>query len=134
MKVRIHMQNPFNQFNQNSWQNIPVPPQYAVVKNDANEIRIAKVGLSWTSLIFGCFPALFRGDWYHFLFFLFLQADYELVALIFHFPTWAIIPFASLVFTFGYNYLYFRRLFSQGFVPADERSKQLLTKARYWRH
>ena len=45
------MQNPFgnnNQNNQDFFNNLPIPPNYAKIKNDEGEMRIAKVGFSWT--------------------------------------------------------------------------------------
>jgi Protein of unknown function (DUF2628). len=65
------MQNPFgnnNQNNQDFFNNLPIPPNYAKIKNDEGEMRIAKVGFSWTVFLFGPFPALFRNDWYNFFF------------------------------------------------------------------
>ena len=62
------MQNPFGNQNDNQdfLRNVPVPPNYAKVINDAGDIRIAKVGISWTTFWFGPLPAVFRGDWYNF--------------------------------------------------------------------
>lgn len=31
-----------------------------------------------------------------------------------------------------YNMMYFKHLFNRGFVPADDRSCDLLTRAHYW--
>ena len=66
------MQNPFGNNNNNdqnpfNLNNLPLPPNYAKIVNDQGDIRIAKVGISWTTLWFGPLPALFRGDYYNFL-------------------------------------------------------------------
>lgn len=44
------MQNPFGNQNNNQdfLKNLPTPPNYAKVTNDTGDIRIAKVGISWT--------------------------------------------------------------------------------------
>ena len=55
------MQNPFgnnNQNNQDFFNNLPIPPNYAKIKNAEGDMRIAKVGFSWTIFLFGPFP-----DW-----------------------------------------------------------------------
>lgn len=62
--------NPFN-FNfgdDNDQDNLLkiIPPNYAVVKNDRGQIRVNKVGLSFTCLFFCNLPAIFRADWYNF--------------------------------------------------------------------
>ena len=50
------MQNPFGNNNNNDNQNpfnlnnLPLPPNYAKIVNDQGDIRIAKVGFSWTTL------------------------------------------------------------------------------------
>ena len=68
-------------------------------------IKEAPVGFSWTTLIFGFFPALFRSDW-----------------------KWAAIMFiltmitsglSGLVFMFIYNKLYIRDLIGRGFKAAS---------------
>ena len=77
------MQNPFGNQNNNQdfLKNLPVPPNYAKVINDAGDIRIAKVGISWTTFWFGPLPAVFRGDWYNFALMLVWDAIYVLFAL-----------------------------------------------------
>ena len=78
------MQNPFgnnNQNNQDFFNNLPIPPNYAKIVNDQGVLRIAKVGFSWTTLWFGPIPALFRGDYYNFILMIVLDLDYVLVAM-----------------------------------------------------
>lgn len=93
------MQNPFGNNNNNDQNpfdlnNLPLPPNYAKVVNDQGQIRIAKVGISWTTLWFGPLPALFRGDYYNFLLMIVLDLDYALVVLFFWFKLVNAIPVA----------------------------------------
>ncbi|OXT10241.1 hypothetical protein CBI42_10765, partial [Streptococcus sp. KR] len=39
----------------------------------------------------------------------------------------------GIVWMLIYNMMYFKHLFNIGFVPADDRSKELLTSAKYWK-
>lgn len=70
------------------------------------QYKTAPIGFSWTTLFFGCFPALFRSDW-----------------------KWALIQFGLALVTFGiswlvmpflYNKLHIKELLNKGFVPTDE--------------
>lgn len=83
-----------------------------MLKNDAGLQKATKLGFSWTTLFFGFFPALFRGDW-----------------------LWALIIFAAGLITFGistvvfafiYNKIYINNLMEKGFKPADEYSQAAL--------
>ena len=133
------MRNPFGNGNDDDEnQNmIPIPPNYATItKPETGEIRIAKVGFSFTSLLFNVWPSAFRGDWYNLLCMLGIQLIASMGILM-----WSTIPLASVEsvasFVFRiiwgslYNMMYFKHKFNQGFVPADERSKQLLMQANY---
>lgn len=64
-------------------------------------VKTAPVGFSWTTLFFGFFVPLLRGDW--------MWAAIILVANIFSYGL------ASIVFAFVYNKIYMKSLFSKGF-------------------
>ncbi len=127
------MQNPFGNQNNNQdfLKNLPTPPNYAKVTNDTGDIRIAKVGISWTTFWFGPLPALFRGDYYNFALILVTAANIALVGLVFNLPWLLGFPWSSLIFTLIYNRLYFQRLFDKGWRPTDQASRELLIRNRY---
>ena len=130
------MQNPFGNNNNNDQNpfdlnNLPLPPNYAKVVNDQGQIRIAKVGISWTTLWFGPLPALFRGDYYNFLLMIVLDLDYALVVLFFGLNWLMQFPWPSLVFAIFYNMMYFRHPFNNGYSPTDQRSRELLERFHY---
>ena len=85
-----------------------------LMKNASNELDVRKglVGFSWTTLIFGFFPALFRGDFKWFL-----------VMLLAGMVTFG---FAYIIFAFIYNKIYTRSLLERGYKPVDERGKTLI--------
>ena len=130
-----HLQNPFgnnnNRNNNDLLNNLPIPPNYAKVVNDDGNIRISKVGISWTTFWFGPLPALFRGDYYNFWLMLVLDADYTLVGLVFHLSWFFAFPWPTFVFAFFYNMMYFRHSFKLGYRPADQHSRDLLIQSRY---
>lgn len=131
------MQNPFGNGNNNNDQNpfdlnnLPLPPNYAKIVNDQGQMRIAKVGFSWTTLWFGPLPALFRGDYYNFLLMIVLDLDYALVVLFFGLNWLMQFPWPSIIFGAIYNMMFFRHSFNIGYRPADQRSRDLLIRAHY---
>lgn len=80
--------------------------------NTTGLVKTCKVGFSWTTLFFGFFVPLIRGDWKHFF-----------IMLIVCFLTcWvACIPFA-----FIYNKWYIKSLLENGWSPQDEYSMNTL--------
>lgn len=83
-----------------------------MINKDTNQIKIVKLGYSWTTLLFGCFPALFRGDWKWF--FIILIANMVTVNI------------STIVFSFLYNKIYINDLLEKGFQPADDVAKNAL--------
>ena len=70
------------------------------------QYKTAPLGFSWTTLFFGCFPAMFRSDWK------WTGIQFAL-ALITAGISWLVMPFM-------YNKLYIKELLNKGFVPTDE--------------
>jgi protein-export membrane protein SecD len=75
-------------------------------------IRKCKVGFSWTTLFFGPFPALLRGDvkWFFII---------ALLAL-------CTFTLSNYVFCFIYNKIYIKSLLENGYVAADDSVRNLL--------
>ena len=61
----------------------------------------APVGFSWTTLFFGFFPALFRGDW-----------KWAAIILVASMVTFG---FSNIIIAFFYNRLYAQGLMKQGY-------------------
>jgi hypothetical protein len=72
---------------------------------NSGELRQAPVGFSWTTLLFGCFPALFRGDWKWF--------SIQLLIALFTYGL------STFVFMFIYNKLYIKELINKGYKAAS---------------
>lgn len=89
-------------------------------------IRKAYLGFSWTSLLFGPFPALLRGDFIAFFTYLFVWSATFLLS-----AGWAV-PFFWLIWAFLYNRWHARRLIERGYaisggqVPIEEARTRLL--------
>ncbi|MFC6253118.1 hypothetical protein ACFP1H_00630 [Secundilactobacillus hailunensis] len=140
------MQNPFgNGNNGNNGDNnegpngLPVPPNYATVVKEEGDIRISKVGFSYTTFLFSFLVPIFRGDWYNLLCMLGVNLGVVLGLYSIHFSSiqtfnivTSVLQFAlSFVWGYLYNLMYFRHLFNRGYKPATQRSKDLLTSSGY---
>lgn len=79
---------------------------------DSGIIKQAKLGFSWTTLFFGIFPALFRGDW-----------KWGLIMFVVAMCTFG---FSWLIFPFVYNKIYIKELLEKGYIPSSEDSKKFL--------
>lgn len=77
-----------------------------------NIVKNGYVGFSWTTLFFGFFVPLFRGDWL-----------WLLIMLILGIFTSGI---ANIVLAFLYNKIYTNKLLEDGWQPADDYSKSVL--------
>jgi len=77
-------------------------------------VKQVPVGFSWTTLLFGAFVPLLRGDIKWFI--IFMVVSILTVGL-----AWFVIPFV-------YNKIYIKELLQRGFVPADEFSKNYLVQ------
>lgn len=80
-------------------------------------IKNCPTGFSWTTLIFGLFVPLVRGDFKWAIALIFLS-------MIAGGPTFGFGAFfVDFIFAFLYNKIYIRSLMERGFVPADDFSK-----------
>ena len=77
--------------------------------HDTELLKSAYYGFSWTTLFFGMFPSLFRGD---FLTFVGAFVVYLILAIM----SYGILPFiASILWAFLYNKYHARRLIERGY-------------------
>ncbi|WP_413627787.1 hypothetical protein R4B61_00950 [Fructilactobacillus vespulae] len=115
-----------------------LPDNYAVVINEKAELKIGKVGFSYTSLFFGVVPSIFRGDWYNFSCMIGVELFFTM--LLTYVTGMNITQSAqSLGFTFQivwgflYNLMYFRHLQNKGFVPQNKKSAVLLKTKKFFK-
>lgn len=132
------MQNPFGNGDDDDQNNnmIPIPPTFAVVKRDDGQMRVAKVGFSWTSLVFGMLPSLFRSDWYNFLSMISIQLIMGMgismaMGQSFEVAYSVGANICRFIWAGLYNMMYFKHLFAIGYKPADQRSRELLIENHY---
>lgn len=76
------------------------------LKHQSGLVKQVKVGFSWTTLFFGFFVPLIRGDW-----------KWGLIILLVSCATCGL---ANIVFAFIYNKQYLADMIEKGWVPADE--------------
>lgn len=84
------------------------------LKNADGVVKTGIVGFSWTTLFFGLFVPLLRGDMKWFF-----------IMLIFGILTLGLV---QIIFCFIYNKKYTEALIDKGFYPVDESSKITLQK------
>jgi hypothetical protein len=85
----------------------------ALRHKDSGILKTGFYGFSWTTLFFGIFPALFRGDFLTFI------CSFVVYAIL-GFFTFGIGAFvASFVWAFLYNGYYTRRLLERGYMLSD---------------
>lgn len=87
------------------------------LKQDSGYTISVPTGFSFTTLFFGGFVPLLRGD-----------LKYLFIMLFLAFLTWGL---SWIVFPFCYNSLWIKNKLAQGFKPADEVSKEYLQKKRW---
>ncbi|HMB01413.1 MAG TPA: HrgC protein [Spirochaetota bacterium] len=85
--------------------------------SSTNHYKKVPTGFSWTTLFFGCFVPLFRGD-----------VLWLLVSFLLSMFTGGLFWF---VFPFIYNGIYIKNLLTKGFQPADDFSSNYL-KTKGW--
>jgi hypothetical protein len=74
-------------------------------------IRIAPIGISWTVMLFGFFPPMFRGDWKW--------------AILIGIATILSFGLRNLIFMFIYNGLYINELVGSGFKAANDEYRKV---------
>ena len=81
-------------------------------------VREVPIGFSWTSLFFGPFVPIFRGD-----------ALWAIAAILLTGLTGSIFHF---IFPFIYNKIHLRELLYKGYEPAEAESKNHLKSIKLW--
>lgn len=95
----------------------------AMKHKDTGIVKDGFYGFSWTTLFFGFFPALFRGDFITFI-------GGFVIAVIIAFITMGFGAFLiSFVWAFMYNKYYTRRLLERGYVFAGSEGDNTLAAA-----
>ena len=80
---------------------------------DSGILKNGYFGFSWTTLLFGFFPALFRGDFITFI------GGFIISVIIALITAGVGALFISLIWAFMYNKYYTRKLLENGFIFAD---------------
>ena len=84
------------------------------LKNASGALVSTPIGFSWTFVFFGCLVPFFRGS-------------LKWCAIVF-LAEICTLGIAHIVFWFIFNKLYIKDLLKQGFTPADDYSKTILSQ------
>ena len=87
---------------------------------DSGVIKDGFIGFSWTTLFFGSFPALFRGDYITFVGVVVVYIIIGIIGLMTFDPFGLGIVVAGIVWARIYNRHYTLRLLERGYVFADD--------------
>lgn len=87
---------------------------HILLKSPTGIQKKVKIGLSWTTLFFGVFPALFRAD-----------LKWFIIQLLAGFLTGGYSVFFFFLF---YNRLYIKDLLRKGYEPANKRARIALVR------
>ena len=91
---------------------------------DSGVIKTGYFGFSWTTLFFGSFPALFRGDFLTFM-------GFFVIYVILVVTTFGIGAFVACVaWAFFYNGYYTKKLLERGYVFSDVETVNNLARMR----
>lgn len=92
----------------------------AMRHKDSGIVKNGFYGFSWTTLFFGFFPALFRGDFITFI------GGFVVSLIIAAFTLGIGAFFIGLVWAFMYNKYYTRKLLERGYIFAGSESENAL--------
>jgi hypothetical protein len=90
-----------------------------------SENRQTPLGFSWTVLIFGFIPPIFRGDWKWAGLILLIAVILQLLLFLFLPIPGMIMAFVYLFFAFTYNKLHIKDLVNKGFHVSGAKTGQL---------
>lgn len=85
-----------------------------ILRNDVGMVKECKVGFSWTTMFFGLFVPLIRGDIKN--------------ALIMGVLSLLTFGLSGLIFPFTYNKMYIKGLLMQGFKGSTEQDNNILVQ------
>jgi hypothetical protein len=91
---------------------------------DSGIVKKGFTGFSWTTLFFGMFPSLFRGDFLTFI------GGFVVLVILAVLTLGIGTAVAMFVWAFLYNGYYTRKLLERGYVFADSEGVVTLAKAR----
>ena len=95
----------------------------AMRHKDSGIVKNGFYGFSWTTLFFGFFPALFRGDFITFI------GGFVVSLIIAAFTLGIGAFFIGFVWAFMYNKYYTRKLLERGYIFAGSESENALAAA-----